>query len=76
MTFPISKHNDELVLFRKYTPEEYPKYDNYDAINVDKTCDIPELIMTELWVFQFLFLTSTIRNSFKLLGIIGSTVWI
>ena len=40
-TLPIAKHNDELVLFRKYTPEEYPKYDNYDAINVDKTCDIP-----------------------------------
>ncbi|MCD8285229.1 MAG: adenine-specific methyltransferase EcoRI family protein, partial [Prevotellaceae bacterium] len=24
-----------------YTPEEYPRYDNYDAINVDKTSDIP-----------------------------------
>ena len=40
-TFPIEKHNEELVLFRKYTPELYPKYDDYDAINVDKTCDIP-----------------------------------
>ena len=40
-TLPIDKHNDELVLFRKYTPDEYQKYDNYDAINVDKTCDIP-----------------------------------
>ena len=40
-TLPIAKHNEELVLFRKYSPEEYPKYDNYDAINVDKTCDIP-----------------------------------
>ena len=40
-TLPIDKHYDELVLLRKYTPEEYPKYDNYDAINVDKTCDIP-----------------------------------
>ena len=41
-TLPIAKHNEELVLFRKYSPELYPKYDNYDAINVDKTCDIPE----------------------------------
>ena len=24
-----------------YLPEEYPKYDNYDAINVDKVADIP-----------------------------------
>ena len=30
-----------MVLFRKYNPEAYPRYDNYDAINVDKTCDIP-----------------------------------
>ena len=41
-TLPISKHNDKLILYKHYTPELYPKYDNYDAINVDKTCDIPE----------------------------------
>lgn len=35
------KRNEELFLYKKYTPEEYPKYDNYDAINVDKTTDIP-----------------------------------
>ena len=29
------------VLYKKYTPEEYHKYINYDAINVDKTNDIP-----------------------------------
>ena len=40
-TLPIAKHNDKLILYKHYTPEEYPKYDNYDAINVDKTCDIP-----------------------------------
>ena len=32
---------DDLVLYKSYTQEEYPKYDNYDAINVDKTTDIP-----------------------------------
>ena len=30
-----------LDLWKKYTPEEYPHYDNYDAINVNKTSDIP-----------------------------------
>ena len=30
-----------LTLYKKYTPEEYPHYDNYDAINVDVTTDIP-----------------------------------
>lgn len=37
----ISKRNNDLILYEKYSPEKYPKYDNYDAINVDKTKDIP-----------------------------------
>ena len=28
-------------LYKKYTPTEYPKYDNYDAIEVSKVSDIP-----------------------------------
>lgn len=35
------ERHEDLILFKKYNPEEYPKYDNYDAINVDKTKDIP-----------------------------------
>lgn len=37
----IEKRHEDLILYKKYTPEEYPKYDNYDAINIDKTKDIP-----------------------------------
>lgn len=37
----IPKRNEELDLVCKYSPEEYPKYDNYNAINVNKTQDIP-----------------------------------
>ena len=37
----IKERHEDLILYKKYTPEEYPKYDNYDAINVDKTKDIP-----------------------------------
>jgi len=36
-----TKRHDKLTLYKKYTPEEYPKYDNYEAINVDKVSDIP-----------------------------------
>ena len=35
------RHYEDLVLTCKYTPEKYPKYDDYDAINIDKTKDIP-----------------------------------
>ena len=31
-----------MTLYKKYTLEEYPKYENYDAINVDKTSEIPD----------------------------------
>lgn len=37
----ISKRNEELDLVCRYSPEEYPTYDNYDAINVGRTQDIP-----------------------------------
>lgn len=36
-----SKRHEELILYKTYNAEEYPQYDNYDAINVDKTADIP-----------------------------------
>ena len=37
----IKKRHEELILYKKYTPEDYPKYDNYEAINVNKTAEIP-----------------------------------
>ena len=37
----IQKRHEELTLYKKYSLEEYPHYDNYDAISVDKTADIP-----------------------------------
>ena len=35
------ERHEDIVLYKKYTPEEYPKYDNYDAINVNKALEIP-----------------------------------
>ena len=36
-----NKRHESIILYKKYTPEEYPKYDNYDVIEVSKTKDIP-----------------------------------
>lgn len=36
-----SKRHEELDLYKKYTPQEYPNYDNYDAIEVSRVADIP-----------------------------------
>lgn len=35
------KRHEEILLYKKYNTEEYPKYDNYNAIEVSKTKDIP-----------------------------------
>ncbi|MCC6721488.1 MAG: adenine-specific methyltransferase EcoRI family protein [Bacteroidia bacterium] len=37
----ISKRHEDLILYKTYNEEEYPKYDNYDAINVNKVAEIP-----------------------------------
>lgn len=37
----IAKRNEKLVLRKRYDPEEYPHYDNYDAIEIGKVADIP-----------------------------------
>jgi hypothetical protein len=36
-----NKRHEKIDLYKHYNPEEYPKYDNYDAIEVSKTCEIP-----------------------------------
>ena len=36
-----SKRHEELICYKKYSPEEYPHYENYDAINVNKIAEIP-----------------------------------
>lgn len=38
----VKKRHEFLTLTEKYDPAKYPKYDNYDAINVDKVNDIPK----------------------------------
>ena len=37
----IKKRHEDLDLYKEYNPEDYPKYDNYDAVNVDKVVNIP-----------------------------------
>ena len=69
----IIKRHEDLILYRKYTPEEYPKYDNYDAINVDKTTDIPIDYKGAMGV-PITFLDKYNPEQFEIiaLGIVGS----
>lgn len=37
-----TKRNEEMVLTATFNTEQYPHYDNYDAINVDRLAQIPK----------------------------------
>ena len=37
----IKKRHEEMILIKKYTPDEYPPFDNYDAIEVSQVKNIP-----------------------------------
>ena len=37
----VPKRHEKIILWKKYNAEEYPKYDNFDAINVNRVADIP-----------------------------------
>lgn len=37
----FKKRHENITLYKHYTPEEYPHFDNYDAIEVSKTAEIP-----------------------------------
>ena len=64
----ISKYEEDLVLWKKYTPEEYPKFDNYDAINVDKTNEIPKDYDGVMGV-PITFMDKYNPNQFEIIGL-------
>jgi hypothetical protein len=37
----VEKHKQDIVLYKKYDSENYPKYDNYNGIEVSKVQEIP-----------------------------------
>lgn len=69
----ISKRYEPLILYKKYNSEEFPKYENYDAINVDATTDIPCDYFGNIGV-PITFLDKYNPKQFEIvaLGIVGS----
>lgn len=65
----IQKRHEDLILYKTYkgSENEYPKYDNYDAINVDKTKDIPKDYTGVMWV-PITFLDKYNPEQFEILG--------
>ena len=60
--------HEEIPLYKKYAPENYPKYDNYDAIEVSKVSEIPVDYSGAMGV-PITFLDKYNPEQFEILGI-------
>jgi len=65
------ERHENLVLYKNYTPDEYPKYDNYDAIEVSKTKEIP-INYKGLIGVPLTFMDKYNPDQFEILGMISS----
>ena len=68
-SLPSHKEREFIELTKSYDPELYPKYDNYDAINVDKTKDIPKDYKGVMGV-PITFLEHYNEKQFELIGLL------
>ena len=64
--------NLPLDLYKKYNPKDYPKYDNYDAINVNKTKDIP-MDYDGVMGVPITFLDKYCPTQFEIVGLTSSS---
>ena len=72
--FDIDKRHESLLkkLYKKYSPDEYIKYDNYNAININKVTDIP-IDYDEKMGVPITFLEKYNPDEFEILGILQSS---
>jgi len=66
-----TKRHENIVLYKKYVPEEFPKYDNYNAINIDKVSEIPMNYNGVMGV-PITFIDKYNPKQFELLGIMNT----
>ena len=62
-----TKRHEPLTLYKRYTPQEYPTYTNYPAIEVPKVADIPMDYEGEMGV-PITFLDKYNPDQFKIIG--------
>lgn len=70
----LKRRHEEMILVRRYDPVLYPKYDNYDAIEVSKTADIP-CDFTGIMGVPITFMDKYCPEQFVILGRRGDLEW-
>ncbi len=63
----FEERHENITLYKQYTPEEYPRYVNYDAIEVSKTAEIPYDYDGEMGV-PITFLDKYNPEQFEIIG--------
>lgn len=63
-----AKRHEDIILYKKYSPDEYPTYDNYNGINVNKVAEIPVNYDGAMGV-PITFLNKYNPDQFEILGI-------
>lgn len=64
----IKKRHEEMILFHRYNPTEYPRYVNFDAIEVSKVANIP-CDYSGMMGVPITFLNSFNPDQFELVGV-------
>lgn len=65
---PVKKHNEFLICYKQFNTEDYKKYFNYDAINVNTYTEIPDNYYDEIGV-PVTFLDKYNPQQFELIGL-------
>lgn len=66
-SLPVKRHNEKLILYKKYSEEEYIKYDNFNAIEVSSYLNIPSDYNGYMGV-PITFLDKYNPKQFKIIG--------
>lgn len=66
----VEQRNEKLTLYKKYSPTNYPKYDNFNAIEVSKVLDIPQDYSGEMGV-PITFLNKYDPEQFEIIDLLN-----
>lgn len=69
----IKQRHDEIILVKRYSPDAYVSYDNYDAINVNKTEDIP-CDYSGIMGVPITFMDKYNPDQFEIIGLIAGNI--
>lgn len=67
----ISKRHEDIILYKSYKEDEYPQYDNYNAINVGRVAEMP-FDYKEVMGVPITFLYKYNPKQFEILGMASS----